>query len=413
MRSVVVPLLIVLLGLGVERLLVLSLRELAPRWLRFVVVGSALHAAATIAIVLALPKEDRIGMAGWVKALTTLPATAAMFSIAAVFLGSLVWVPLAIALRRSAASAAPAPAPVLASEAGSAPASGPLLLTRRRVLEAAAIAPPAALLATGPLGLASTELDPSPFVRRLELAWKGLPKALDGLRIVQISDVHVGHYVDASRLADALALVQAESPDLFVVTGDLLDDLDQLDATMAALATVKARHGSFASLGNHEYYTGIGPIRRAFDRSSLHLLVDDAAKVVLPGGASVELSGVDYAFSRRHLARGTIPTSIDDHAETALVTKAKGGDFRLHLSHHPDGFDPAALRGAHLTLSGHTHGGQVGLGSRSLLGPAFKYMRGVYEQGEAKAFVHSGLGHWLPVRLGCPAEIAVITVRAV
>jgi predicted MPP superfamily phosphohydrolase len=126
-------------------------------------------------------------------------------------------------------------------------------------------------------------------------------------------------------------------------------------------------------------------------------------------GAVLEVSGVTYPLGRGTMTAGDRFPIL---AERALVRNEKGGDFRLHLAHHPHAFDAAAQRGADLVLSGHTHGGQLGVGSRSLFAPFYRYCRGLYGTDRSKLFVHSGTGHWWPVRVGCPPEIAVITLTA-
>lgn len=242
--------------------------------------------------------------------------------------------------------------------------------------------------------------------RRITLSYPSLPPALEGLKITQVSDIHVGWCVPASSLEAVVEAANAERPDLFAITGDIIDDISQLDRTMEMLNAVKARHGSFACLGNHEYYAGVRKIRWAYDKSDIALLEDDATQVRI-NGATVELSGVTYPLGRGAMTAGDRFPIL---AERTLVNRGKGGDFRLHMAHHPHAFDAAAERGANLVLSGHTHGGQVGVGSRSLFSPFFRYCRGLFESDRSKLFVHSGTGHWWPVRVGCPPEIVTITL---
>jgi predicted MPP superfamily phosphohydrolase len=245
-------------------------------------------------------------------------------------------------------------------------------------------------------------------LRRLDLEFDALPAALDGLRIAQISDVHVGMFVQPEMLWPVMEAVAREAPDLVVLTGDLVDDRRKVDATLEVLGSARPRLGTWACLGNHEHYTGLQVMRSAFDRSSAHLLVNEAVQL-RHGGATLELSAVDYPLGRA--GRMTDGTRFDALAETALVRRAQGGDFRVHLAHHPHAWDAARVRGAQLTLSGHTHGGQVTAFGRPVFAPFFRYIRGLYEQRGQKLFVHSGTGHWLPVRINCPAEVALLTLR--
>jgi predicted MPP superfamily phosphohydrolase len=247
-----------------------------------------------------------------------------------------------------------------------------------------------------------------PLVRQLDLAYRALPPALDGLRIAQISDVHVGYFVSPAQLRRTMEKLAAEKPDLLVVTGDLIDDRHKIDETIEVLELVRPRLGAFACLGNHEHYTGLGAVRSGFARSSVRLLVNEAVRVPVQDGISLEVSAVDYPVGRIGM---TDSSAYEPLAEQALCGRAPGGDFRLHLSHHPHGWDAARARGADLTLSGHTHGGQIVAFGQPIFSPFFRYIRGLYQHGEQKLFVHSGTGHWLPLRIGCPAEIAICTLR--
>ncbi len=243
--------------------------------------------------------------------------------------------------------------------------------------------------------------------RRLTLSFPSLPAALEGFKLVQVSDIHVGWCVPAGALEAVVDAVAKEAPDLFAVTGDIIDDLSQLDRTIQMLSAVKARHGSYACVGNHEYYAGMRAIRRAYDASPIALLEDEATMLRI-GDARLEVSGVTYPLGR--MGAMTAVDRFPVLAERALVERGKGGDFRLHLAHHPHAFDSASERGADLVLSGHTHGGQIGVGNRSLFHPFYRYCRGLYGNDKSKLFVHSGTGHWMPLRVACPAEIVAITL---
>ncbi|HEV8320969.1 MAG TPA: metallophosphoesterase [Myxococcota bacterium] len=420
----------VLLFAAAHGLLVLGLGPLYRRWMRWAFLGLAVHELVAWMPPMLWGREARYAAPAWFNALFVWPATAVAVSVLLLIAFAPLWVPWTRTLRRkheaarrSSVTPAPAPAPTPAPAPLRAPAPTPAPapatvpaasaaraagFTRRQVLALAAAAPPAALLASGPAGLIFTETTDMPYVHRLELAWPNLPAALDGLRLAQVSDIHVGIFVDGAAVRRAAEAVQREKPDVFLVTGDVIDDVRQLPETMEALSSVRARLGAFACLGNHEYYAGLRAIRDAFDRSPIHMLVNEATQVRAAAGATVEISAVDYPIGR---GRMTDSDRFGENAERALVTGAPGGDFRLHLAHHPHAWDAAAARGADLTLSGHTHGGQIAVGGRPLFGAFFRYMRGLYTAGDRKLFVHSGTGHWLPLRIGCPAEVAIITLR--
>ena len=112
------------------------------------------------------------------------------------------------------------------------------------------------------------------------------------------------------------------------------------------------------------------------------------------------VAGVDYPFPRDHFA------ALAKAYTAEAMEGIPSGALTVLLAHHPDFFDEAVSYGVQLVLSGHTHGGQIGLFGVPLVPPLFRYMRGWYTQGQTKLYVHSGNGSWFPYRLGCPPEIA-------
>lgn len=312
---------------------------------------------------------------------------------------------------RAEASAPDTRAPAAdAASVPAAPAGGPSL-TRRSLLTNVGRAVPVLAAGTSSVGLASGV---SGFtVRPVEVRLPGLPKALDGFRIGQITDVHVGTFIDTQYLHDAVRAMNDAQVDLQVMTGDLIDDLDQLDGTMAALSECKARHGMLAVLGNHEHWRGLRAIRRAYAdveaRGGPVRLLVDASHAFEHAGQRVRVVGVDYPMTgRSHRVKAE---RMQQSAEEAF-RDASPDDVLLCLTHHPDFFPHAAERGARLTLAGHTHGGQVAFLGIPAFWFAFKYMLGRYRQGDHQLYVSGGTGHWLPFRLGVPTEVTVLTLRA-
>jgi predicted MPP superfamily phosphohydrolase len=292
------------------------------------------------------------------------------------------------------------------------PAPAEVDLGRRRLLGNAAVP-----LLAATTGMGGTMSSLRPFeVREEEVRIPDLPPALDGFRIGQITDVHVGLFIDAGHLAEAVEAMNAAGVDLQVMTGDLLDDLEQLDDVFAALGRCRARHGMIAVLGNHEIWRGEATIRAAYARTSAaggpRLLVDEST-VIEHGGARIRVVGVDYPMVRGGHWR--LPPYVRDGLMRASAERAFAGagegEIRLCLTHHPDFFPFAAERGTHLTLAGHTHGGQVALFGRPLFRSAHDYMLGRYRRGAAHLYVSGGTGHWFPFRLGVPAEVTVLTLR--
>ncbi len=313
-----------------------------------------------------------------------------------------------VALVRAWVERRAAKAPAVASSPA-APAG--VDMGRRRLLTNVGRAVPVLAAGTSSVGFASGA---SQFtVRPVEVKLPGLPKALDGFRIGQITDVHVGTFIDTQYLHDAVKAMNDAKVDLQVMTGDLIDDLEQLDGTMAALSECKARHGMLAVLGNHEHWRGLGAIRRAYAdleaRGGPVRLLVDASHAFEHEGQRVRVVGVDYPMSgRSHRVKAE---RMQQSAEQAF-RDASPDDVLLCLSHHPDFFPHAAERGARLTLAGHTHGGQVAFLGVPAFWFAFKYMLGRYRQGDHQLYVSGGTGHWLPFRLGVPTEVTVHTQRA-
>ncbi|NVJ21556.1 metallophosphoesterase, partial [Myxococcus sp. AM011] len=284
-------------------------------------------------------------------------------------------------------------------------------MSRRTLLTHAGRAVPVFAAGTSTMGVAGGS---SGFtVKSVEVRLPGLPPALDGFRIGQITDVHVGTFIDTQYLRDTVAAMNEAQVDLQVMTGDLIDDLDQLDGTMAALESCKARHGMLAVLGNHEHWRGLDEVVRAYAQSQarggpVRLLVD-SSHVIEHGGQRVRVVGVDYPMSgRSHRVKAE---RMLQSAEKAFQGTSPD-EVILCLSHHPDFFNNAAERGARLTLAGHTHGGQVAFFGVPAFWFAFQYMLGRYRRGDHQLYVSGGTGHWLPFRLGVPPEVTVLTLRA-
>jgi hypothetical protein len=194
---------------------------------------------------------------------------------------------------------------------------------------------------------------------------------------------------------------------MVVVTGDVADDLNELGPCLDILSMLKPRHGIYACLGNHEYIAGIDEVLEIYNRGPVSLLVRTGRSIAV-GGARLFVAGSDdqEAF---HGAMGMLEESITQAAAQSTIE-----DFRLLLCHRPNGFPIAARNGFDLTLSGHTHGGQVGVKSRSIADmlAVEKYAWGSYAIDQKRLYTTSGLGQWFPFRLQCPREAALIVLEA-
>lgn len=233
-----------------------------------------------------------------------------------------------------------------------------------------------------------------------------LPKNLQGVTIAQLSDVHLGPFMDLDRLQEILVKTVQQEPDMLVITGDIFDD-QKLNIQAVSLVNEYVSRfpkGIFFCYGNHEHFRGIKAISEALKNTSITVL-RNSNTVLDFNGDKLYLIGVDYPMNKEKF----------DELQEKFIEKAMknvpADGVKILLSHHPDFFDSAIPRGIQLTLSGHTHGGQIGFWGLPMVPPVFKYMRGLYQEGESYCYVHCGNGSWFPYRLGCPPEIAILTLE--
>jgi len=283
-------------------------------------------------------------------------------------------------------------------------------LERRSLLVSAGRAVPLVAMGTSSMGMVNGSVGFT--VQQVEVRLRNLPAALDGFRIGQITDVHVGTFIGTDYLRAAVSAMNEAGVHLQVMTGDLIDDLEQLDDTMAALEGCKAQHGMMAIMGNHEYWRGAKPIFKAYEASQkrggpVRLLVD-SSHVIEHAGHRIRVVGVDYPMGR---GPGVRARRFQGSADAAFQSVGEG-ELVLCLTHHPSFFPYAAQKGAHLTLAGHTHGGQVALLGMPLFWFAFEFMLGRYKSQDSHLYVSGGTGHWLPFRLGVPPEVTILTLKA-
>lgn len=252
-------------------------------------------------------------------------------------------------------------------------------------------------------------------VREVEARVPGLPAAWDGLRVVQLSDLHVGPQTSRRLLTRAAQATAALHPDLVVLTGDLVDDRAEDAAVFARwvgeLANVApAPLGMYAIPGNHDVYAGWPAVASELQRRTpLRLLVNDA-HLLRRGDATLAVVGVGDPAGGRATGPGS-PAPDLPHA----FSRVPAGVPVLALAHNPVLFGPLAAYGPALTLSGHTHWGQLALPARgwSLASPFQEFAMGGYQRGASLLYVHPGTGFWgLPFRLGAYPEVTAITLRA-
>ena len=277
--------------------------------------------------------------------------------------------------------------------------------SRRRILKGTAAALPLITLSAAGGGIARSFLDTDVYV--LPLEFKNLPLHLEGLRILHLTDSHLGIYKHLDDYENILIEAEKYRPDIVLMTGDIADDLDLLPEVLKLADGFNSKYGTYASLGNHEYYRGINRVLRTFDSGPVELLRSNGKTLDINGG-QLYLAGSDDPVTMRQVKYGFLIESMNK----ALAGR-KDGVFTVLMTHRPEGFDPAAEIGIELTLSGHTHGGQAGLNGHSLWSVfTDRYLWGKYAKNGSQMYLSSGIGHWFPFRLGCPTEAPIIELTS-
>ena len=244
-----------------------------------------------------------------------------------------------------------------------------------------------------------------PDVRTMDVHLADLPTELDGLKLVQISDLHASNLFQEAWVRAVVEKTNRLDADIILLTGDVADGTPKRRAAdVAPLRDLKARQGVFAITGNHEYYSGHDAWMETFDQLGMRVLQNEHA-VVGRNGRSVVVAGItDSAASR-------FKKPVPNLEET--LTDAPAGAPIILMAHRPEGAGAAAAAGVALQLSGHTHGGHMP-GVRTL---AKRFneglVSGLYKIGGMQLYVSNGTGLWggFPIRIGTPSEITQIVLR--
>ena len=234
-----------------------------------------------------------------------------------------------------------------------------------------------------------------------EVELASLAPALDGLRILFVSDIHAGPFVSAKALTHTFQRLLATEPDVILVGGDLVTTtLEEFVESREAFAELRAPLGVFAVLGNHDHYTGNADrLRNMIEDVGIGVL-HNRSVTLRRGDACLSLAGVDDLLTGRPNLEAALAGT---HAPTLL------------LSHNPDLAFDAARKGVALMLSGHTHGGQIRVPGLPVLVRQSRYRldEGRFQVGPMDLVVSRGLGAaGLPVRFACPPEAVLIHLRA-
>ena len=245
-------------------------------------------------------------------------------------------------------------------------------------------------------------------VKPVQVPIAGLPAALEGFSIAQISDLHVGPTIRRPQMEALVAAVNALEPDVVAITGDLVDgSVAQLREHVAPLAGLRARHGVYFVTGNHEYYAGAHAWIAEVRRLGIRVLLNEHV-VIERSGAALVLAGVpDYMAHHFDAGHQSDPVA-------ALRGAPAGAGARVLLAHQPRSAAAAAEAGFDLQLSGHTHGGQfLPWGFFVRFQQPFTF--GLHRVGRMWIYVSRGTGYWgPPKRVGAPSEItrlSLVTAR--
>jgi predicted MPP superfamily phosphohydrolase len=243
-------------------------------------------------------------------------------------------------------------------------------------------------------------------VKNVDIPVSGLPAALEGFTIVQITDIHVGPTIRGPYVQGIVEAVNRLKPDVVAITGDLVDgSVAELGAHVAPLSRLVARHGSFFVTGNHEYYSGALPWIAELRRLGIRVLHNEHV-VIHREGKTLVLAGVpDFTAGHFHDDHRSDPTA-------AMAGAPADAGAKVLLAHQPRTAPAAAKAGFDLQISGHTHGGQFW--------PWVHFVRfqqpftaGLHRLDELWVYVSRGTGYWgPPKRFGAPSEITRLRLVA-
>jgi len=248
-------------------------------------------------------------------------------------------------------------------------------------------------------------------IRPLELAFDRLPEGLDGLRIAQVSDLHVGPHTSRRQLGRIYGAIRDARPDLIAITGDQVDDYAaDVSHFVAAFGSLSAPLGVFAVPGNHDVYAGWDAVRAGLESAGLTVLVNESVERE-HRGARLRVAGTGDPAGRSW-RRGNAVNSGPDITRTLALTRPD--EFTLVLAHNPALWPALAARDVDLTLSGHTHHGQLSIPriGWSLASPFLELAMGVHRRGTSVLYINPGTNYWgVPFRIGAWPEVTVITLK--
>jgi predicted MPP superfamily phosphohydrolase len=282
-------------------------------------------------------------------------------------------------------------------------------MTRRQWLNAAAISVPplfaggTAMWAMSRLGRLQTRL--------MDVPVANLPPELEGLTIAHVSDTHIGKFTKPWMMDRVVEMTNQLRCDLVIFTGDLIDlSLGDFDAGVDVIHRLDPHEGLVMIEGNHDLIDDPDEFERRAKEVKLPILLDETTTMKIRG-VPIQFLGIRWGKPTDGPRRKSNNTVIRENIENILKQRDTSA-FPILLTHHPHGFDPAIDANLPLTLSGHTHGGQLMLTERLGAGPVlFKYWSGLYQHGNSSLVVSNGAGNWFPLRINAPAEVTRLTLR--
>ncbi len=238
-------------------------------------------------------------------------------------------------------------------------------------------------------------------LERVRIDLKRLPQKLDGFKIIHLSDIHHSPFTGLEHIARAVKIANRLRPDMFILTGDYVSHEPRYIGPVAeVLGELSAEFGTYACLGNHDHWTDADLVTSRFRENGINMLINEGFRFEARG-ASFWLAGVD------------------DHmvGKTDLPAALKGSypdEMKLLLAHNPIIFRHAVRYGVDLTLSGHTHGGQIKVRNpEKRIIKRRKLTNGLHHRKDSQIYITRGIGTVvLPVRYQCPPEISLLELRS-
>jgi uncharacterized protein len=275
---------------------------------------------------------------------------------------------------------------------------------KKRAFLAQASAAAAVAIGTGTATFGAYRAFRAPEITEVPLRLPGLPKALDGFTIVQLSDIHVGAIIQARFVDTLVDQVNRQKPDLVALTGDLVDGrVDMLARYIARFSNLRSRYGTYAVSGNHDYYSGWPAWSQALVSMKFNVLRNRSVSIG-EGNNSFNLIGVDdwgHRYSKGDYDLELATSGLDDSKASVL------------LAHQPQNLEAVSAKNIGLQLSGHTHGGQ--LFPATLIGDVVWGDRnaGLTKVGATHLYTSRGCGFvGVPMRVGAPPEIVKIVLQS-